>query len=245
MVNNSFEITVPVLNEEQILDRNIKILHQHLSDNFLSYSWNIIVADNGSTDRTENIGMSLTNYSDLIKYVRIEERGVGGALKKSWAQSDAYIIGFLDLDLAVDLKYIEKAITAIHLSDHDMVYGTRLHQDADVIGRSLKREITSRLFNSILKKYLGTKISDGMCGFKFIKKELFNNLVQYGANSTGWFFSTEILIVGEWLGYNVMELPIEWSDTEDSHVKIIPLAIEYLKAMKKLKNRLQNNYNNG
>ena len=49
-----------------------------------------------------------------------------------------------------------------------MVYGTRLHQDANVISRSLKREITSRLFNSILKKYLGTGISDGMCGFKFI-----------------------------------------------------------------------------
>ena len=126
-----------------------------------------------------------------------------------------------------------------------MVYGTRLHQDANVIGRTLKREITSRLFNSILKKYLGTKISDGMCGFKFLKKGVFNDLIQYGANSTGWFFSTEILIVGEWLGYNVMELPIEWSDTQDSHVKIIPLAIEYLKAMKKLKNRLQNNYNNG
>ena len=245
MHKSSFDITVPVLNEEKILDRNIKILHQHLSDNFLSYSWNILIADNGSTDRTENIGMSLTNYSDLIKYIRIEERGVGGALKNSWAQSNAYIIGFLDLDLAVDLKYIEKAITAIHLADHDMVYGTRLHQDANVISRSLKREITSRLFNSILKKYLGTKISDGMCGFKFIKKELFNNLVQYGANSTGWFFSTEILIVGEWLGYNVMELPIEWSDAEASHVKIIPLAIEYLKAMKKLKNRLQNNYING
>ena len=84
-----------------------------------------------------------------------------------------------------------------------------------------------------------------MCGFKFIKKELFNNLVQYGANSTGWFFSTEILIVGEWLEYNVMELPVKWSDSQGSHVKVIPLAIEYLKAMKKLKNRLQNNYNNG
>ena len=236
MHKSSFDITVPVLNEEKILDRNIKILHQHLSDNFLSYSWNIIVADNGSTDRTENIGMSLTNYSDLIKYVRIEEKGVGGALKKSWAQSNASIIGFIDLDLAVDLKYIEKAINAVHQGNYDIVYGTRLHRDADVIGRSLKREIISRLFNSILKKYLGTGISDGMCGFKFLKRGIFNNLVQYGAISNGWFFSTEILLVGEWFGYNVMELPVKWSDSQGSHVKVIPLALEYIKAMKKLKN---------
>ena len=245
MVKNSFEITVPVLNEEQILDRNIKILHKYLSDNILSYSWNIIIADNGSTDRTENIGMSLTNYSDLIKYVRIEEKGVGGALKKSWAQSNASIIGFIDLDLAVDLKYIEKAINAIHQVNYDIVYGTRLHRDAEVIGRSLKREIISRLFNSILKKYLGTGISDGMCGFKFLKRGIFNNLVQYGANSTGWFYSTEIVIVGEWLGYNIMELPVKWSDSQGSHVKVIHLAIEYIKAMKKLKNILQNNQKNG
>ena len=245
MIKSSFDITVPVLNEEKNLEENIKLLHKHLNKNFSYYDWNIVIADNRSKDRTENIGISLTDYSDQIKYVRTEERGVGGALIKSWLQSNAYIIGFLDLDLAVDLKYIKKAITAIHFADHDMVYGTRLHQDADVIGRSLKREITSRLFNSILKKYLATKISDGMCGFKFIKKELFKELIEYGANSTGWFFSTEILIVGEWLGYNIMELPVKWSDTQDSHVKIIPLAIDYLKAMKKLKNRLQNNYDNG
>ena len=84
-----------------------------------------------------------------------------------------------------------------------------------------------------------------MCGFKFLKRGIFNNLVQYGAISNGWFFSTEILLVGEWFGYNVMELPVKWSDSQGSHVKVIHLAIEYMKAMKKLKNILQNNQKNG
>jgi hypothetical protein len=57
-----------------------------------------------------------------------------------------------------------------------------------------------------------------------------------GAISDGWFFCTELLVVGEWLGFNVYELPVKWTDDPDSKVNIKKLAIEYIKAMRKLKN---------
>ncbi|MEO5581103.1 MAG: hypothetical protein ABIR66_00310, partial [Saprospiraceae bacterium] len=56
-----------------------------------------------------------------------------------------------------------------------------------------------------------------------------------GARSHGWFFSTELLILAEWNHYRLFELPVEWNDSGESHVRIIPLALEYLKSMQALK----------
>ena len=42
-----------------------------------------------------------------------------------------------------------------------------------------------------------------------------------GAVSDGWFFCTEILIVGEFIGLNLLELPVVWNDNSESQVKIL------------------------
>ena len=119
-----------------------------------------------------------------------------------------------------------------------MVYATRLHRKSNVIGRTLKREITSRVFNAMLRLYLGIRFSDGMSGFKFLHREHVNTLRHYGAVSDGWFFSTELLSVAEWLGLRLYELPVTWTDdTSSSRVRILPLARQYMRAMKQLKTR--------
>jgi hypothetical protein len=118
------------------------------------------------------------------------------------------------------------------------VYGTRLHPKSRVIGRSIKREITSRIFNGILRVYLGTKFSDGMCGFKWLHRKHVQSLIDGGANSNGWFFSTELLAIAEWKGLQICELPVIWrDDTSSSRVNIGRLAMQYLRAMKVLKKR--------
>ncbi|MBU6341203.1 MAG: glycosyltransferase, partial [Bacteroidetes bacterium] len=102
----------------------------------------------------------------------------------------------------------------------------------------LKREITSRVFNLMLRIYLGTRFSDGMCGFKWLKREHVAALRQGGAVSDGWFFSTELLAVAEWKGLNMCELPVKWTDdTSSSKVKILRLAKQYVSAMIELKKR--------
>ena len=171
--------------------------------------------------------------------MRLAEKGVGLALKRGWETSEADILGYMDLDLATDLSHLPEAIAAISQRQYDICYGTRLHPDARVIGRSLKREIVSRIFNSVLRLYLGVKFSDGMCGFKFLRRAILPELRINGAVSNGWFFSTELLVVAERLGFTLYELPVHWTDDDSSKVKIMSLSLEYLKAMRRLKNRKQ------
>ena len=63
-------------------------------------------------------------------------------------------------------------------------------------------------------------------------------LMEGGAVSNGWFFSTELLSVAEWKGLKMCELPVQWTDdTSASKVNIPRLARQYLQAMQVLKRR--------
>jgi glycosyltransferase involved in cell wall biosynthesis len=233
----TFDITIPVLNEEATLATNVGVLHQFLQQHFpQAGQWRIVIADNGSTDRTRAIAEDLSARLTEVDWVSVPRRGVGLALKTSWSQSSADIVGYMDLDLATDLPHFLEAYRALDEEGYEVVYGTRLHPRSQVINRPLKREIASRVFNLLLKLYLGVRFSDGMCGFKFLRRELYPTLREGGATNDGWFFSTELLTVAEWQNRKIYELPVKWTDDiSSSRVKIIPLALRYLKSMQALR----------
>jgi glycosyltransferase involved in cell wall biosynthesis len=236
MTGSTFEITIPVLNEESALHGNVLALYDFCMKNFEgSGQWKIVISDNGSIDRTPEIGNNLASKFEQIKYIRTDKRGVGLALRKSWENTSADIIGSMDLDLSADLRHLTDALSIVSEKGYDLVYGTRLHGDSKVTGRSLKREIASKAFNFIIRRYLKVSLSDAMSGFTFFNRSLLKDLVAHGATSDGWFFQAEILIVSEWLGLNVSELPLEWTDDRNSKVKIFPLMLEYLREMRALK----------
>jgi glycosyltransferase involved in cell wall biosynthesis len=235
----TFDVTIPVLNEEATLDAQVRMVHQFLMKHFPTEGqWRIIIADNGSTDQTRFIAEAIEDELSEVKLVRVPEKGVGLALKTSWTQSDADIVGYMDLDLATDLQHFIQAYNALATEGYEVVYGTRLHRKSKVYNRTMVREITSRVFNRILKIYLGTRFSDGMCGFKWLKRSQVAPLMEGGAVSNGWFFSTELLAIAEWKGLKMCELPVKWTDdTTASKVNIPKLAKQYIRAMIQLKKR--------
>lgn len=233
------EITIPILNEEATLHQQVHKAHRFIETSLKDLGpIRIVLADNGSTDSTFEIAQLLTQELTNVDYLRLEQRGVGRALKASWKQSEADIVGYMDLDLATDLRHLRSALERLISDQADIVTGSRLAKEARVIGRSPLRNLTSRCFNAIVKIFFRTSFSDGMCGFKFLKQSHLKNLMEAGAQSDGWFFATEILITGEYLGYRVSDLAVEWTDDPNSKVKISKLAIEYLKAMQELRRRL-------
>ena len=79
----TFDITIPVLNEEATLDKNTRILHAFIKAHFPNENqWQIVIADNGSTDRTLEIAQNLTAEIPEITYVKVPKKGVGLALEK-------------------------------------------------------------------------------------------------------------------------------------------------------------------
>ena len=98
MKHPSIEITIPVYNEEKRLTNGVRKLHAFCSENLETF--HITIADNGSTDQTVELSNLLCSELGHLSLVQVDRKGVGRALKASWAKSNAEIIGYVDVDLS-------------------------------------------------------------------------------------------------------------------------------------------------
>ncbi|MBK9255182.1 MAG: glycosyltransferase [Saprospiraceae bacterium] len=229
-----FEVTIPVLNEEETLKENVSIALNYIKNEITS-NCSIIIADNGSTDRTEEIAAQLTAKNPEIKYIKLSKKGVGLALRTSWLQSNAEIVGYMDLDLATDLKHLREVFDLMQEGKTDMINGSRLLTGSVVKNRTLVREITSRIFNRLVQILLGVRLSDGMCGFKFFKNDIIKKIINTGIDTDNWFFSTEVLVKGLWMGLELKEIPVQWTDDSNSKVNIPRLSLQYIREIFRLR----------
>jgi glycosyltransferase involved in cell wall biosynthesis len=233
MTAYDFEIVFPVLNEDHRLSRGVTETIKFCQSHTLRACYTI--ADNGSTDRTRKIAEDLqTQYPD-IKFLSVGERGVGRALKAAWLSPRAPIVGYMDIDLATDLKHLIEMRDLFRNPEVYVVSGSRLLKNSVVTNRSALRNFTSRGFNSVLRFRLGVGLSDGMCGFKFIRADFFKKIFDdLSPLSDGWFFNTEFLVKAEWLGKKIYEIGVHWTDDGDSRVELIKIIKNYLSEIERL-----------
>lgn len=75
-------IMIPVLNEEEQIVTNVKKVIEYLKTTKLEGNYVITIADNGSTDKTPELGRQLqAECEGKVNYMRLEERGVGLAFR--------------------------------------------------------------------------------------------------------------------------------------------------------------------
>jgi glycosyltransferase involved in cell wall biosynthesis len=230
-------ITIPVLNEEKQLEASVleilRFCKVHQIKNF-----ELWIADNGSTDRTEEIGFHLQSQFNNVKYIKLAKRGFGLALKAAWSQSQADYLGYMDLDLATDLKHLKQVYDLIQEgTEYTVILGSRLKRGAKVEQRTLLREITSRGLNFLLHWILRVKFTDGMCGFKFIQKSAYDRLATQFKFTDEWFFVTELAVRSEWMGEKVLDLPVRWVDDPEhsaSSARLFRLIEQYLIGIERL-----------
>ena len=216
------EIVVPVRNEERDLGPAVRRLRAFLDDSF-PFAARITIADNGSTDGTWAQALALAAEFPLVRAVRIERPGRGGALRTIWTGSDADIYAYMDVDLSTDLNALLPLVAPLLSGHSDVAIGTRLARGARVI-RGPKREIISRCYNLLLHASLGTRFSDAQCGFKAIRADAARALLPL-TTDTGWFFDTELLVLAERAGLRIHEVPVDWIDDADSRVNVIATAL--------------------
>ena len=233
-MSTSVEFMLPVLNEERDLPPNAARLHEHLSSSLSAYDWRILVVDNGSTDGTRQAAEELSREYERLGYMRLEQRGRGRALRRAWLESDADILTYMDVDLSTGLDAFPPLVRAIGEESFDLAIGSRLMKGSVVKKRTLKREVTSRTYNLIIKTMFFTRFSDAQCGFKAISRQAAQYLIPR-IQDQGWFFDSELLILAEKGGFRIKEVPVEWVDDPDSRVRVIKTATDDLKGLLRLR----------
>ncbi len=152
--NAILNIIIPVLNEEKRLQNGIQKAICFLRAEKIPHILSIV--DNGSTDSTpqlaktlcENLNAEISPVFSHIEYLRLEEKGVGLALRcaihhNATRSEPCAFIGYMDLDLSTDLYHLKEVYENL-CNGVEIIVGSRLLRDSQVIGRSLRREILSR-----------------------------------------------------------------------------------------------------
>jgi hypothetical protein len=143
----------------------------------------------------------------------------------------------MDVDLSTDLEELPKLIRAVAEENYDIAVGSRLMRESRT-KRSLIREITSRVYNAVLKLCLATRFSDAQCGFKAVSRQVVSRVVPQ-VEDESWFFDTELLVLAEKQGYRIKDVPVAWTEDDDSRVRIIPTAWDDLKGVFRLRRQLK------
>ena len=115
----TIEITIPVLNEERALEASVRWLHTYLLARF-PFSFHVTIADNGSTDGTSEIAARLEHELDEVSWLRLEQKGRGGALRTAWSSSEADVLCYLAVDLSTDLNTLLPLITPLVSGQSDV-----------------------------------------------------------------------------------------------------------------------------
>lgn len=208
MAEKDVSIVLPAYNEASRIERCIREVTQAVQS--FSVSYEIIVAEDGSTDGTEKIVAKLSQSNHQLRLLHSPVRlGKGKAIKKALALAKGDIIVFMDVDLSTSLKYLPQIVTLAQ-KHRGMAIGSR-HVDGSKVQRSFSRTLFSLSYNLFVRLLFHDGVHDHQCGFKAMSREV-ATVVLNKTKSDGFFFDTEMILWCKKLDFPVTEVGVEWTE---------------------------------
>ena len=206
-------ILIPVFNEERIIAKNVKGLVEFLDK--LSIPYEILLCDNGSTDRTPFLGRKLeSQFPEKVKFFSIpQKRSVGSAFKEMVKRASFDKLISVDMDLSFDFKsFIPKCVRL--LDSNSMVIGTKISRQK----RPLHRKIMSKTFIFLTRLLLGLNYSDYSIGAKGYRKSEIMKFIDFLDEKS--FYVIELVFFLKRTNHKIVEIPIEVKDVRRSRFNI-------------------------
>jgi len=192
----------PAYNEEENIKKTVTEAIAVLTK--VAKKWEIIVIDDGSTDRTgERVKELIKKESRLRLVTHTPNRGYGAALKSGLYHSRYNLITFMDADGQFDFGEITGFLETQRKTGADLVIG--YYQQRQV---PLYRLWGSKwLWQPAIYCLFGLKVRDIDCGFKLLKKEVIEKIPKLEAER-GPFISSELLIKAKQTGFKIREIGV-------------------------------------
>ncbi len=220
-------VALPAYNESNIIAESARTIVDCLKTWYGDNEWELIIVDNGSTDSTFDIALSLSRILPNVVPLRIDQKGVGAALKAAWGIAKGNVIAYTDADLPFRLENLRDVINNT-VGTTDITIGSR-HMRGGYYKTSALRFLLSHAYILWLNLLFDCRISDN-CGIRSLKKEAYVRMLPF-LKSDGWFFGTEVIVAARRLRLVLEEVPVHChnNDARPSSVNILAIILSHVK----------------
>jgi dolichyl-phosphate beta-glucosyltransferase len=214
-----WSVVIPAFNEERRLPRYLGEVVTYFDGRNEPYE--VLVSDDGSTDGTAEAVAAIVRMHPTVCVLRQERNeGKGAAVRRGMLAARGQYRLFADADGAtpiVELKRLEAALA----SGADVAIGSRARTDSSVsVVARPHRVAAGRVFSWIVRRLVVPGVIDSQCGFKAFTEAAATDL--FGKLRTrGFGFDVELLLLAQAAGYQVAEVPVNWTDQPGSKVRVL------------------------
>ncbi len=167
-------VVIPVMNEEE----NVPLLHRALTQALQPWgrSYEIIIVDDGSSDRTFPLLRELAHQDPHLRVVKFRGNfGQSAAMAAGFDHARGEVVVTMDGDLQNDPLDIPRVVAKLE-EGYDIVSGWRKHRK----DKLLIRKVPSRIANRLVRKTTRVDLHDTGCSLKAYRAEVVHKIRLYG-----------------------------------------------------------------
>lgn len=222
-------VVIPCFNEEERFTQGFLHYYSYLKEQ--RYPWELILVDDGSSDRTLHLMKKISRNKPQIRVISYEKnRGKGYAVAAGIKIANGQHVLFSDIDHSVSIDTIDTFFPYFE-NGFPVVIGSRRVKGAKFLKKQKPfREFLGRGFTLLVRILIDWKIRDATCGFKAFKAEaaqkIFKKITVYG-----WAFDAEILVLCKKFNFKVAQAPVAWRDARGTKVALSRDVLSSLKGL--------------
>ena len=211
-------IVIPAFNEASRIERTIRDIVAYCRGGRRAFE--VILIDDGSRDDTSSLGRLLSEEYLELRLIRLAaNQGKGYAVRTGVLNSVGRTILFTDADGATPISEIERLETALG-EGADLSVGSRaLRAEGIQVHAKMYRRFIGRTFHYLVERLVDPGVTDTQCGFKLFRSSVAQDLFSR-MRINGFSFDVELLVIARRRGYQVAEVPVNWSHQPGSKVRL-------------------------
>ena len=220
-------LILPAYNEEKRLDECMEKVAGYLASR--NDPIEVILVENGSSDRTYEMACSYAERYPWLKVLQEKKPGKGNAVRRGMLEARGKYRMFADVDFSMPVSEVDHFIPPT-LSGYQVAIGSREVKGAVRYNEPPRRHFTGRVFNLIVRILAVPGIHDTQCGFKCFSAEAAEKLFRL-QRIDGWAFDAEVLFIAQHLGYQIIEVPVQWYYDGNSKINVIRDSVKMFREL--------------
>jgi glycosyltransferase involved in cell wall biosynthesis len=230
MTNRSpkISIVIPIHNEESILKSSVDDLLAAMSK--LEKTFELILAENGSTDKTADIAQELATSHEEVETFSADEPNYGLALRQGIERTRGTYVICDEIDIC-DTDFYKRALPLLISGDADLVVGSKAMKGAKD-QRPLSRRAATFIINGLLRIILDFKGTDTH-GLKAFRREKLTSIASQCVVDRDLFASEFVIRAGR-EKLKVLEIPVTIQEKRPPSIDLVRRVPRVLKGLARL-----------